>query len=188
MGTRFVLASAVAALLIAQPGFAQTYNDFTLIDVPCDSGAPTFCPDGLAVQTVVNGINARGDIVGLFVDGTRRQHGFVRSGGEYVTIDVPGELAGLSGITFPTTANGINRAGEIVGSYTVTVTNESAPLDSPAYCPAASPAACIKGFLYRHGRFYSVLYPSHPGAIPQLTPPQPQRTAPTRSPNTGGLY
>jgi hypothetical protein len=171
MRTRFVLALTVAALLVGQPGFAQTYNDFTLIDVPCASGAPTFCPDGVAVQTVVNGINARGDIVGLFVDGTRRQHGFVRTAGRYVTIDVPGELAGVNGITFPTTVNGINPAGELVGSYTVTVTNESAPLDSPAYCPAASPAACIKGFLYRQGRFYSVLYPNHPGAIPQRITP-----------------
>ena len=171
MGTRFVLASAVAALLIAQPGFAQTYNDFTLIDVPCDSGAPTFCPEGVAVQTVVNGISARGDIVGLFVDGTRRQHGFVRTAGGYVTIDVPGELAGLTGITFPTTVNGINPAGDLVGSYTVTVTNESAPIDSPAYCPAAFPAACVKGFLYRDGRFHSVLYPNHPGAIPQRISP-----------------
>jgi hypothetical protein len=118
-----------------------------LIDVRCASGAPTFCPNGVAVQTVVNGINARGDIVGLFVDGTRRQHGFVRTAGRYVTIDVPGELAGLNEITFPTTVNGINPAGDLVCSYTVTATNESAPLDSPAYCPAAYPAACIKGFL-----------------------------------------
>ena len=52
MRTRFVLASAVAALLAGKPGFAQTYSDFTFIDVPCAAGAPTFCPDGVAVQTV----------------------------------------------------------------------------------------------------------------------------------------
>jgi hypothetical protein len=171
MRTGYVAALALAVLLVGTPGFAQIYNDFTLIDVPCDAGAPTLCPNGVAVQTAVNGINASGDIVGFFVDGVKRQHGFVRTAGQYVTIDVPGELAGLKGITFPTTVNGINPAGDLVGNYTVTVTNESAPIDSPAYCPAAHPAACLKGFLYRHGRFYSVMFPNHPGAIPQRITP-----------------
>jgi len=171
MRIQFILASTLVVLFVGSPGFAQTYDDFTLIDVPCDAAAPTFCPNGVAVQTAVNGINASGDIVGLFVDGVKRQHGFVRTSGEYVTIDVPGELAGLKGITFPTTVNGINPAGDLVGNYTVTVTNEAAAIDSPAYCPAAHPAACLKGFLYRHGRFYSVLFPNHPGAIPQRISP-----------------
>jgi hypothetical protein len=157
-----------ASLFLASRGSAQTF-DYTLIDVPCSADLPTLCPNGVAVQTAVTGINAEGHIVGFFVDGARHQHGFMRKGRQYITIDVPGELAGVTG-TLPTSANGINPAGDIVGSYTVPI-NESVPADSPAYCPAAHPAACTKGFLYSRGRFFSVLFPGHPGAIPQRITP-----------------
>jgi len=168
MRTRSILALIAAALFLASPGSAQSF-DYTLVDVPCSADLPTLCPNGTAVQTVVSGINAAGDIVGFFVDGARHQHGFMRKGGQYITIDVPGELAGVTG-TLPSSANGINPAGDIVGSYTAPV-NESVPPDSPAYCPAAHPAACTKGFLYSHGRFFSVLFPGHPGAVPQRITP-----------------
>lgn len=168
MRTRSILALMAASLFLASRGSAQTF-DYTLIDVPCSADLPTLCPNGVAVQTAVTGINAEGHIVGFFVDGARHQHGFMRKGRQYTTIDVPGELAGVTG-TLPTSANGINPAGDIVGSYTVPI-NESVPPDSPAYCPAAHPAACTKGFLYSRGRFFSVLFPGHPGAIPQRITP-----------------
>ena len=159
----------IACLFFASRGSAQSF-DFTLIDVPCSADAPTSCPNGVAVQTVVNGINAVGDIVGAYTDGARRQHGFFRTGEQYFTIDVPGRLVGATG-TLPTTANGINAAGDIVGSFTAPF-NETATFDSPAYCPAAYPAACVKGFLYRHGNFSLVLFPGHPGAVPQRITPR----------------
>jgi len=40
-------------------------------------------------------------------------------------------------------------------------------LDSPLYCPTAHPAACVKGFIYRHGEFDRLPFPGHPGAVPQ---------------------
>jgi uncharacterized membrane protein len=165
MKTGAILPVLATSLCLASRGSAQSF-DYTQIDVPCSADLPTLCPNGLAVQTVVSGINAEGDIVGSYVDGTNRQHGFVRNGDQYTTIDVPGELVGLEGITLPTSANGINPAGEIVGSYAAPINPAVTDVNSPAYCPVAS-AACTKGFLYTHGRFYSVLFTGHPGAIPQ---------------------
>jgi hypothetical protein len=157
-----------ACLFLATRGSAQSF-DYTLIDVPCSTEAPASCPNGVAVQTAINGINAAGDIVGTYTDGVKRQHGFLREGTQYFTIDVPGRLIGATG-TLPTSANGINAAGDIVGTFTAPF-NENAPFDSPAYCPAAHPAACVKGFLYSHGRFALVLFRDHPGAIPQRIMP-----------------
>ncbi|HEX9129846.1 MAG TPA: hypothetical protein VF850_11860 [Gemmatimonadaceae bacterium] len=59
------------------------------------------------------GLNGRGDIVGIYCDGAPpcfigpRTHGYVLSGDDFTTIDVPGALG--------TTAVGINTRGEIVG-------------------------------------------------------------------------
>ena len=55
-------------------------------------------------------INARGDIVGRFLDASRIPHGYLLSDGIYTTIDFPGAAR--------TTATGINARGNIVGDYT----------------------------------------------------------------------
>jgi uncharacterized membrane protein len=150
-------------LLFGGRGIAQSFY-FASIDVPCSN-----CPNGIARRTAIGGINPRGDIVGVYTDAVGRQHGFLLSGGQFTTIDVPGALAGVGG-TLPTIARGISPSGEIVGQYTAPV-NAAVPPDSPAYCPAAGSAACTKGFLYSHGRFETVLFPGHPGAIPgRITP------------------
>jgi uncharacterized membrane protein len=162
---RTVLAVVVMSFCLGGRGWAQSF-DYERIDATCSAAAPTFCPNGVAVQTSANGINADGDIVGGFVDGVNFQHGFVRKGGQYNTVDVPGDLVGLKGVVLPTSANGINPAGEIVGNYTAPVNTSVTDIDSPAYCPSKS-AACIKGFLFSHGAFYPVLFAGHPGAIPQ---------------------
>jgi len=161
-----ILCLVSGLFLLAGQSFAQQFN-YTSIDVPCSPAPPTKCVGGIAKQTVASGINPAGDIVGSYLDGVGKQHGFLLSDGQFTTIDVPGELAGAAG-TLPTSANGINPGGTIVGNYTVPVS--SAPEDSPAYCPAAS-AACIKGFVYRHGKFSTVLFPGHPGAVPQRITP-----------------
>jgi len=156
-----------SALLLAAPSMAQSY-DFASIDVPCSAAPPTSCPNGISRRTAIGGINPAGDIVGVYTDGVGKQHGFLLSGGQFTTIDVPGALAGVAG-TLPTVARGISPTGEIVGQYTAPVS--SAPESSPAYCPAAGSTACIKGFLYSHGKFSTVLFPGHPGAIPgRVTP------------------
>ncbi len=61
--------------------------------------------------TRARGINAAGDIVGVFQDaGTGTTHGFLLRRGEFVTIDVD-----LPGAT--TRAFGINAGGDVVGYY-----------------------------------------------------------------------
>jgi hypothetical protein len=160
---RFAFAVICGLLLFSTRGAAQSYN-FKTIDVPCAA-----CPGGIARSTTAQGINPAGDLVGGYRDAVGAAHGFVLSGGQFTSIDVPGAIAGAGGI-LPTTAKGINPAGEIVGDYTTPV-NTSAPLNSPAYCPATGSVACIKGFLYSGGKFSTVLVPGHPGAIPQRITP-----------------
>jgi hypothetical protein len=110
----------------------------------------------MARRTAPGGISPTGDIVGAYTDAVGGQHGFLLSHGQYTTIDVPGAIS--------TIARGISPSGDIVGQYTVPVS--SASWGSPSYCPAASSPACIKGFLYSHGAFSTILFPGHPGAIP----------------------
>ena len=158
------------AILVLPAARAQGQPfDYSPLNVPCAAEAPTLCPGGVAVQTAVNGINAAGDIAGSYIDGAGHQHGFLTRNGEYVTIDVPGWFAGVSG-TLPTSPNGINSSGEVVGSYIAPFSSETS-MDSPNYCPASHPAACVKGFVYRHGQFERLLFPGHPGAIPQRIAP-----------------
>src|SRR5216110_2277969 len=86
---------------------------------------------------------------------------------------VPGQGASQTG------ARGINARGEIVGQYTLPVNSDPNVSDgSPLYCPPDLPTtppsadpACIKGFFYRHGKFSTVMFPDHPGAIAQRITP-----------------
>ena len=168
MKTKAVVSFMSGMLLGAVQASAESYT-FTLFDVRCEIDAIScpagLVPGGVASQTSARGINARGDIVGFYVDDTGTQHGFLRQDGQYTTIDFP--LAGVRG----TIANGINARGEIVGQYLLPV-NPGVPEDSPLYCPANSPAgganpACIKAFHYRRGSYTTVMFPGHPGAIAQ---------------------
>jgi hypothetical protein len=146
---------------------AQSFN-FTSVDVPCSN-----CPGGIARRTAIGGINPGGEIVGVYTDAVGKSNGFLLSGGQFTTIDVPGSLVGSTG-TLPTVARGISPSGEIVGQFVAPYNpplSTSVGFDSPAYCPAVGSTACIKGFLYRHGKFSVVLFPGHPGAIPgRITP------------------
>lgn len=142
-------------LLFPKHSTAQSFN-FISIDVPCSA-----CPGGIARRTALSGINPAGDIVGVYTDAAGAQHGFLLSGGQFTTIDVPGAVT--------TIARGIGPGGDIVGEYIVPVS--AAPLGDPAYCPAAGSTACIKGFLLSHGKFSTILFPGHPGAIPQRITP-----------------
>lgn len=157
-----VAQSLAGLLVLAAGGAAQPFHYYT-IDVPCSA-----CPGGIARSTSAQGVNPAGDIVGVYVDAVGMAHGYLLSRGQFTTIDVPGSLAGVPGV-LPTVARGINPAGDIVGNYTAPVS--TAPESSPDFCPAAGSVACIKGFLYRHGEFSTVLVPGHPGAIPQRISP-----------------
>ena len=78
-------------------------------------------PDGKPLAIDNGGINERGDIVGTYCDGVAPcllgpfgNHGFLISGDEFHTIDVPGATS--------TAIFGINARGDIVGAY-----NNAAP-------------------------------------------------------------
>jgi hypothetical protein len=163
--TFFVAAEEVATSGVRLLGGSEV----VLIDVSCDAEATTclagLAPGVVARQTGLRGINARGDIVGFYVDSANRQHGFVRHDGRYTTIDYP--LAGIRGMV----ANGINPQGEIVGQYVLPI-NPHVDESSPLFCPenlsngTANPA-CIKGFHYSNGDYTTIMFSGHPGAIPQ---------------------
>jgi len=147
---------ATVALFCLGTAAAQSFN-FVSVDVPCSA-----CPGGIARRTIAIGINPGGDVVGDYIDAVGMMYGFLLSGKQFTTIDVPGALAGVTG-ALPSVASGIGPSGDIVGNYTAPVS--SAPPSSPAYCPAPGSTACIKGFLYSHGKFSTVLFPGHLGAI-----------------------
>jgi uncharacterized membrane protein len=97
-----------------------------------------------ALATTAFGINARGDIVGSYVDASFRSHGFLLRDGGVTTIDYPG-AAGND-------ARGIGPNGEIVGGY---------------WMPG-EPGVNIHGYLRtKQGDFERVDYPGHTNTIPQ---------------------
>ena len=167
MRARMISVVCGLLLLVGQGGATSSFTYYA-IDVPCSA-----CSGGIALRTAPSGINAPGEIVGGFTDAVGGQHGFLLSRGQFTTIDVPGSLVGVAG-TLPTNANGINPSGDIVGQFTAPYNppvSTSAAINDPRYCPAAKSPACIKGFLYSHGDFSVVLFPGHPGAIPEhITP------------------
>ena len=85
-------------------------NVFTVVNYP---NSPT-----LTVQsTQVTGINASGDLSGIYVNSGGNTHGFTRIGGTFTTVDdIP------SGLTAPVfnQALGINNSHETVGYYAPT--------------------------------------------------------------------
>jgi uncharacterized membrane protein len=88
----------VAWLAVSSTVSAQNFQ-FTQIDVP---GARLTRPFGL---------NASGQIVGLFQDASGSSHGFMRNPDDtYTTLDVPGAIF--------TNASGINARGDVVGRWT----------------------------------------------------------------------
>src|SRR5687767_14446719 len=104
----------------------------------------TIAPPGARSSTAF-GINARGDVVGSFVDQNFVQHGFLLSKGELTTIDVPGARS--------TIARGISPDGEIVGSYSL---------------PSDPRGLGSRGFLLtKNAEFGNVHYPGHTWEVPQ---------------------
>jgi uncharacterized membrane protein len=106
--------------------------DFTTIDVPN------------AVLTTAWGINARGDIVGSYTDGTGRSHGYLLRDGEFTTIDFSASAR--------TEARAIGPKGEIVGVYWF----------------AGEPAVNLHGYLRtKKGAFVPVNDPPHINTVAQ---------------------
>jgi len=85
---------------------------FSLFDVP---GAAVPNGSGDPHGTVLFGIDAAGDAVGMFTKGTRVDHGFVRTkGGSFTTFDVPGAGTGRNQGTVPVA---FDASGGTLGFY-----------------------------------------------------------------------
>src|SRR5262249_54434366 len=93
---RILWGLVAAGLFLGVTGEGKADYEFTTIDVPG------------SIATEAYGINASGQIVGLYYDGAF--HGFLRDvDGTYTRIDVTGRERNL--------AYGINDSGQIVGEY-----------------------------------------------------------------------
>ena len=62
-----------------------------------------------STASAATGINASGQIVGIYSAGSLRNHGFLLSGGNYTTLDPPGSRE--------TQPRGVNVSSQIVGDY-----------------------------------------------------------------------
>jgi uncharacterized membrane protein len=89
-----------------------------------------------ATQTRANGINARGDIVGLYFDADGVGHGYLLSKGVFSTIDFPGAAL--------TAAFALNARGDIAGRFMDT-------------------SGTDHGFLLSDGKFTQIDYPGASG-------------------------
>src|SRR5438876_662935 len=67
-----------------------------------------------AATTQAWGINLSGDIVGNYVSADKANHGFLKSRGQYSSIDFPGAAF--------TEVNGISPRGDVIGDYAATLT------------------------------------------------------------------
>jgi 6-phosphogluconolactonase len=80
-------------------GFVCSKGNCSSYDVPLTG----------ATLTQVDDINADGQMVGAYIDGTGGVHGFLASGTSFTSLDFPGAMNTL--------AWGINSAGQIVGNF-----------------------------------------------------------------------
>jgi uncharacterized membrane protein len=117
-------------------------------DASLDRAQPTFVITTIdvpgALSTVLEGINAGGDISGFFVSSDGKNHGLVLSSGTFTTIDYPG--AGYTDV------RGIGPDGSVVGTFANT----------------GEEAVAFHGFRRTAaGEFVAVHYPGHLYEIPQ---------------------
>lgn len=85
---------------------AMTAQGFTLV-LPNNFASENF-PG--AAQTMVTGINQKGDTVGIYMDPLGNTHGFTKIGGTFTTVDDPASTVFNQGL-------GINNADATVGYY-----------------------------------------------------------------------
>jgi hypothetical protein len=182
--TRFyhtISASLIAsAVSFGTAAAADRALSFTQIDYPG------------AIATRVVGINAGGDMAGLYTDASGQVHGFALRKGAFTSVDYPGAAL--------TEARGIGPAGDIVGDYRMpgepalnfhgfllTAQGQFVPIDHPDHIstmvqrilPDGSVLGCyhdhdamasMHGFLLSQGQYsdLSIGYSWHLGATPGL--------------------
>jgi uncharacterized membrane protein len=89
-------------------GVAAMWTAPRIAAEPHDTSVQTLDFPG-AMLTRAFGINARGDIVGLYIDAQNVTHGWLLKDGRYFSIDVPGAIR--------TNAVAINSEGQVAGRY-----------------------------------------------------------------------
>jgi probable HAF family extracellular repeat protein len=107
-------------------GFVDTKGVFGIIDDPN-------APPG---NTFGEGINDRGQVVGLYTDNAGNDHGFLYINGRFTTIDDPNASAPFG--TFPVLVNDL---GQIAGTYVDAQGNTEAFLAMPNLFSLAATAA-----------------------------------------------
>lgn len=132
-GKHIVVAVAVVAMFLGARVHGDQVRAFYSIDAPNAS------------LTTAQGVNARGDIVGWFVDKTDKAvHGYVLRDDAFTKIDFPNAVY--------TDARGINARGDIVGSYRM----------------AGEPAVNFHGYVAtKDGDFTPLDFPGHTNLIAQ---------------------
>jgi hypothetical protein len=110
--------------------FVYSGGKFTAINFPKSNG------------TQANGINDKGDVVGLYLDSGNVQHGFVKKGTKYKSIDVSGGTS--------TEAWGINDSGQItVFALNSANSYESFLYNGKTFKPVSDPNAGASGTIAR---------------------------------------
>lgn len=128
----------VLTVLCAARPLASTWPqfDFSLFDVPG------------SINTEAWGINASGDVVGIYQDTAGAVHGFRFRAGEFTSIDYSADPAGPSVVR--TQVGGINPQGDMVGAYKL----------------AGESAMSWHAFLRtRHGEYVNLDVPGWPGTL-----------------------
>lgn len=153
-------------------GFLKNAAGITTIDMP--PGLSSFEP----VNTLVNGINDAGQIIGALDNGGNTPHGFELSGGKFVVLDPPG--------SFVFSPAGINNKGEMTGfladatgGHAFLYTNGAfLPIDFPSAFFGIAPTdlndndqiigntGLYDGFLYTNGAFELVHIPGARNTYP----------------------
>jgi hypothetical protein len=90
-----------------------TFNQGFTLTLPTNFSSPILFPPPGTFPTMVTGINAAGDVSGIYVDpASAVNHGFTDIGGTFKTVDNPAS-------TVFNQALGINNSDETVGYYTL---------------------------------------------------------------------
>jgi uncharacterized membrane protein len=93
-----------------------------------------------STYTIAQSINSNGQIVGLYYDSNRVEHGFLDNNGVYTTIDPLGSVEA--------NATDINSLGQIVGVYNIAGVGGLGFLYSHGTYTTIHPPGSINGYLY----------------------------------------
>lgn len=167
------IATGVTHINDAGIALGWLYDGLSLRSFTFDGASYTTFEQPNTGQSVPEGINDNGDIVGWFIHGSGRgQHGFIRRSGTYETFDFPGATH--------TSLSGLNNAGIIVGNFNQTDGSPSQafmavpiPLPPTFYLFGTAPGALIRFQSRPNGRLNAAVKREarSRAALPQFVEP-----------------